>query len=89
MKIKAAIRTTEEIDVIVSSIQGTWVRRRNARQKLVAWSNELVAIALEAKKKEITRALKVDGLKECQIRDKRSAYTALELKIIKNKPCTT
>ena len=82
MKIKAAIRTTEEIDVIVSSIQGTWVRRRNARQKLVAWSNELVAIALEAKKKEITRALKVDGLKECQIRDKRSAYTALELKII-------
>ena len=82
MKIKAAIRTTEEIDAIVSSIQGTWVRRRNARQKLVAWSNELVAIALEAKKKEITRALKVDGLKEYQIRDKRSAYTALELKII-------
>lgn len=43
MAIKPAIRTKREIEKLTASISGTWVRRRNARKKMIVWSNELVS----------------------------------------------
>lgn len=53
MAIKPAIRTKKEIEKLTAGISGTWVRRRNARKKMIAWSNELVEAEINEKKKEV------------------------------------
>ena len=78
MKIRPAIRTEKEIEQIVAGFSGTWVRRRNARQKLIAWSNELLDKEIGIQRAQIRR-LKVDGVKECDLRCHYAEVTRLEL----------
>lgn len=81
MTIKPAIRTMQEIEKLTRRIEGTWVRRRNARKRMVAWSNELVEEAIQAKKNEI-RKLKTEGIKERDLREHYAEITKLELQRI-------
>lgn len=78
MKIKPAVRTEKEIDQIVAGISGTWVRRRNARVKLITWSNELIDSDIELQRQQI-RKLKADGVKEGDLRCHYAEITKLEL----------
>lgn len=78
MKVKPAIRTEKEIDKIVAGFSGTWVRRRNARVKLVAWSNELVdEKILECR--GVVRDLKAMGARQSALRHWFAEITKLEL----------
>ena len=79
--IKPEIRTSSEIDLIVSSIAGTWVKRRNARKKLVAWSNELVNEEIIICKGKI-RDLRAMGSREEALRHWYAEVTKLELKLL-------
>ena len=81
MKIKPAIRTEKEIEKIVSGVSGTWVRRRNARNKLTEWSNELVGEQIEAKR-SVIRKLKSEGAKSADLRSHFAEITKLELRKI-------
>lgn len=78
MKIKPAIRTEKEIDQIVAGVSGTWVKRRNARNKLVAWSNELLEQDIELQLKQIRR-LRAEGAKDGDLRCHFAEITKLEL----------
>lgn len=77
MTIKPAVRTMQEIEKLTRRLGGTWVRRRNARKKMIAWSNEIVDEAIHAKKKEI-RQLKAEGMKERDLREHYAEVTRLE-----------
>lgn len=81
MKIKPAIRTMPEIEQIVSSFSGTWVRRKNAEKKLILWSNELVNTEIELIKSRV-RLLKAQGLYEADFRSMYSDITQLELRLL-------
>jgi len=81
MKIKPAVRTIEEIEQIVSGVQGTWVRRRNAKTKLIAWSNELVAKDIDIQKSMI-RKLKAEGATNYDLRPHFAEITKLEMRIL-------
>lgn len=78
MKIKPAIRTEKEIDQCVAGVSGTWVRRRNARDKLVQWSNELLEQEIELQRKQI-RKLRSEGAKEGDLRCHFAKITKLEM----------
>ena len=78
MKIKPAIRTAKEIDQCVAGIGGTWVKRRNARVKLVDWSNKLVDEDINIQRTQIRR-LKACGAKQIDLRCHYSEITRLEL----------
>jgi uncharacterized protein YjiS (DUF1127 family) len=78
MKIKPAIRTEKEIEQIVAGVGGTWVRQRNARNKLVAWSNELLEEEINLQRIQI-RALRAQGCKEGDLRCHFAEITRLEL----------
>ena len=78
MKLKPAIRTEQEIDQIVAGISGTWVKRRNARVKLVNWSNELVDKDIELQRAQIRR-LKSCGAKQIDLRCHYAEITKLEI----------
>lgn len=82
MKIRPAIRTEQEIDKIAAGLQGTWVRRRNARNTMIAWSNELVMKEIEKARDEIKK-LKLNGVREWDLYKKYAEITELELMIIK------
>ena len=81
MTIKPAVRTMQEIEKLTRRIDGTWVRRRNARKKMIAWSNELVDEAINEKKREVRR-LKAEGEKQCDLREHYAEITKLELQKI-------
>ena len=81
MKIKQEIRTTEQIEQIVSGFSGTWVRRRNARAKLVDWSNELVNKDIELQRVMI-RKLKAAGAKQLDLAPHFAEITKLEMKLL-------
>jgi hypothetical protein len=81
MNATQAIRTEEEIDAIVASITGTWVKRRNARKKLAGWSNELVNEEIMICKGKI-RDLRAMGNSEQALRHWYAEVTKLELKIL-------
>ena len=81
MKIKPKIRAEKEIDQCVAGIAGTWVKRRNARKKLVSWSNELVDLDIELQRTQIRR-LKAEGAKEGDLRCHYAEITKLEMKLI-------
>lgn len=81
MTIKPAVRTMQEIEKLTRHIDGAWVRRRNARKKMIAWSNEIIDEAIQAKKKEI-RKLKAEDVKERDLREHYAEITRLETKLI-------
>lgn len=81
MTIKPAVRTIQEIEKLTRRIDSTWVRRRNARKKMIAWSNELVDEAINEKRKEI-RILKAEGVKERDLREHYAEVTRLEMQKI-------
>lgn len=81
MTIKPAVRTIQEIEKLTRRMEGTWVRRRNARKKMIAWSNELVDEAINEKRKEI-RSLKAEGVKERDFREHYAEVTRLEMQKI-------
>lgn len=81
MTIKPAVRTMQEIEKLTRRIEGAWVRRRNARKKMIAWSNEIIDEAIQAKKKE-TRKLQAEGVKERDLREHYAEITRLEAKLI-------
>lgn len=78
MKIKPAIRTEKEIDQIVAGFSGTWVRRRNARNRLVEWSNDLVDKEIDLQRTSV-RLFKSKGAKESDLRCHYAEITKLEL----------
>ncbi|AUR97552.1 coil containing protein [Vibrio phage 1.240.O._10N.261.52.F8] len=78
MKIKPKIRTAKEIDQIVAGFSGTWVRRRNAREKLILWSNELLNEEIELQRTQI-RALRAQGCKDGDLRCHFAEITKLEI----------
>ena len=78
MKIKPVVRTAKEIDQIVAGIGGTWVKRRNARAKLVDWSNKLVDEDINIQRTQI-RKLKASGAKQSDLRCHYSEITKLEM----------
>lgn len=75
------VYTEQEIEDIVSKISGTWVKRRNARKKLAAESNNDVYKKIAECKGKI-RDLKALGAKEQTLRDWYAEITQLELKIL-------
>ena len=78
MKIKAAIRTEKEIEQIVAGCGGTWVRRKNVREKLTKWSNDLLDKDIDLQRKAVRR-FKADGAKESDLRCHYAEITKLEL----------
>lgn len=78
MKIKPAVRTEKEINQCVAGIAGTWVKRRNARKKLIAWSNGLIEADINLQRIQIRR-LKASGSKEGDLRCHYAEITKLEM----------
>lgn len=75
------IYTKEEIEVIVSNIIGTHIKRNNIRKKLKDESNAEVNKKIEALRVQI-RKQKAQGFKECELRKFYANITKLELKIL-------
>lgn len=78
MKIKPKIRTAQEIDQIVAGFSGTWVRRRNAMDKFIAWSNDLVDKDINLQRAMI-RKLKASGVCQHDLSPHFAEITRLEL----------
>lgn len=78
MNIKPKVRTEREIDQIVAGISGTWVKRRNARVKLIKWSNDLVESDINLQRVQI-RKLKAGGARQSDLRCHYAEITTLEL----------
>lgn len=78
MKVKPKVRTEKEIDQIVAGISGTWVKRRNARAKLIKWSNELIDYDINLQRVQI-RQLKADGARQSDLRCHYAEITKLEI----------
>jgi hypothetical protein len=81
MKIQPKIRTQQEIENCVAGIAGTWVKRRNARKKLIDWSNELVNEEILICKGKV-RDLRAMGAREQALRFWYAEITRLELKLL-------
>ena len=77
----SVVFSASEIEKIVMGVEGTWVKRRNVRNKLVANSNKLVNEKIMEVKGKI-RDLRAMGSRECDLRHFYSEVTSLELKII-------
>jgi len=71
--------TSEEIEAEVDNVSGTWVKRRNLREKLKAKNNQFVDNGI-IKTQENIRLLKSLGAKEGILRSYYSLVTGLELK---------
>ena len=78
MKIKPKVRTAKEVDQCVAGISGTWVKRRNARIKLIEWSNELINADIELQRIQIRR-LKAGVAKESDLICHYGEVTKLEM----------
>ena len=81
MKIKAKIRTVEEIDQIVAGFGGTWVRRKNANKKLITWSNELIEQDINLQRVMIRR-LRANGASEYDLSPHFAEITHLEMRLL-------
>lgn len=75
------ILTEQEIEVRVSKVKGTHIKRNNLRRKLVVKSNNEVTARINFIQKEI-RKLKADGLKERDLRGLYASITKLEMQIL-------
>lgn len=81
MKITPKIRTMKEIEHIVKGVQGSWVRRRNAKRRLIDWSNELVNKEIEIHRSKI-RGMKASGAKDGHLRSMYADVALLEVMIL-------
>ena len=75
------VLTIKEIEAEVSQLSGTWIKRRNLRNKLIEKSNSDVLRRINIIKKEI-RSLKADGFNEYDLRALYSNVTNLELQVL-------
>lgn len=75
------IYTQEQIDLEVSQLSGTWVKRRNLRRRLTKKSNNEILSRIEVIKREV-RLLKLDGFTEQDCRELYANITKLELKTL-------
>jgi len=75
------IITSEELDLKVSRCGGTWVKRRNLRNKLTKASNDLVNEEMLIVRGKI-RDLRAMGTTEQNLRFWYSELTQLEIKIL-------
>ena len=75
------ILTSGEIEIKVSQISGTWVKRRNQRKKLKEKSNRLINEKIMECKGKI-RDLRAMSAKEETLRFWYSEVTNLELKLL-------
>lgn len=75
------IITSDELDLKVSQCGGTWVKRRNLRNKLIKESNDLVNEEIMIVRGKI-RDLRAMGAKEQSLRFWYSELTQLEIKIL-------
>lgn len=81
MKIQPKVRTAAEIDQMVAGISGTWVRRRNARVKLIQWSNEIVNGEIAVCRGKV-RDLRAMGAREESLRTWYAEITKLEMLLL-------
>ena len=75
------IYTQEQIDLEVSQLSGTWVKRRNLRRRLTKKSNNEILSRIEVIKREV-RLLKLDGFTEKDCRKLYANITKLELQLL-------
>ena len=71
--------TSEEIEAEIDKVSGTWVKRRNLREKLKAKNNHHVG-AMSLNVLNYIRALKANGSSEQDLRELYSKVSNLELK---------
>jgi hypothetical protein len=76
-----AIMTTQQIDAEVSKCQGTWVKRRNLRKRLISKSNAEVSEKIEEVKGKI-RCLRAMGAREEDLRFWHAERTKYEVMLI-------
>lgn len=75
------IYTADEIEIEVSQCGGTWVKRRNLRNKLTKESNSEIKSRIEVIKKEV-RKLKLDGFNEQDCRGLYANITKLSRRLL-------
>ncbi len=75
------ILTEQEIECMVSKVNGTHIKRNNLRRKLVVKSNDEITTRINTIQNEI-RKLKADGFKERDLRGLYANITKLELQIL-------
>ena len=75
------VHTNESIELEVSQLSGTWVKRRNLRNKLMTASNKIINARIEALKREI-RVLKFSGVKQQALSPVFAKITQLELRLL-------
>ena len=75
------ILTIDQIEREVSELSGTWVKRRNLREKLIKQSNAEVNAMIQELKKEIRR-LKAGGAREKSLAEVYAKVTRLEMKLL-------
>ena len=73
--------TEQEIEIIVSKVKGTHIKRNNLRKRLVCENNDEVTSRINVIKKEI-RKLKADGFSQQDLRGLYASITKLELQIL-------
>jgi hypothetical protein len=71
--------TTEEIEEEVNKVSGTWVKRRNLREKLKAENNKILDNTIMVLKSNI-RVLKSHGATQSYLRTYYSKLTEWECK---------
>ena len=75
------ILTSDEIEIKVSQVSGTYIKRRNLRKKLKEQSNSLINEQIQECKGKI-RDLRAMSAKEETLRFWYSEVTNLELKLL-------
>lgn len=75
------ILTADGVESVVSKIKGTWVKRRNARKRLIAKSNAEVMEQISICKGKI-RDLRAMGAREQDLRYWYAEVTKLEIKLL-------
>ena len=75
------ILTDQDIEVRVSQISGTHIKRNNLRRKLKEQSNYLVTEKIQEFRLKI-RSLRASGFKEEHLRDLYSEITKLEVQLL-------
>jgi len=75
------VHTKESIEIEVSQVSGTWVKRRNLRNKLIKESNEIINKRIDKLKSEI-RGLKFSGVKQQALAPVFAKITQLEIRIL-------
>ena len=75
------IHTAQSIETQVSQVRGTWVKRRNLRERLKSESNALIAGEIDAIRKDI-RMLKSNGATQQELSPFFAKVSNLEARIL-------